>query len=115
MKISLGRSRSRERNFLERIARELFKKGDGRIAFLAFFDWLVGECWRLKKKEFFVPYFLRVFSERSSLTRNHHRPDLTECEFPIRDRGPPCFRAVIVGSLTEISRDWRNVIGQIFK
>lgn len=52
------RNRSRERNFLERIARELFKKRDGRgIAFFAFFD--VARC-RLKKKEFFSPYFLRV-------------------------------------------------------
>lgn len=59
VKISFGRNRSRERNFLERIARELFKKRDGRwIAFFAFFD---VDRWRLKKKEFFLaPYFLRV-------------------------------------------------------
>lgn len=59
VKISFGRNRSRERNFLERIARELFKKRDGRwIAFFAFFD---VARWRLKKKEFFLAtYFLRV-------------------------------------------------------
>ena len=99
----VARRKARERNFTERIARELFRNRAlaNRIFSLSLSLSLslfllslskrvelqnVGDL-RGEKKNSSLHFSFEFSPERSSLTRRRHdrRENLTECEFPIRD------------------------------
>lgn len=70
MKISSGRKPIEGVQFSpERIARELFKKGDGRIAFLAFFSTEWGMLAVKKKERILRPVLPSSFLERREEAR----------------------------------------------